>query len=153
MRAGTIAEERRMSIPKGQVKRSLKSLFKKDNKRSRHQIAWKHTFVCLAYKDQNRIPTTELEKDELYEAGLGTKDIEFFSINMNAEEFRDVLMQSYPKLREAGGFLLCKCHPNSRKLESLSKSVYSSPAALKERVASSKTYIKPVQKDLDLQSS
>ena len=91
IRAGTIAEERRMSIPKGQVKRSLKSLFKKDNKRSRHQIAWKHTFVCLAYKDQNRIPTTELEKDELYEAGLGTQDIEFSSINMNAEEFLEML--------------------------------------------------------------
>ena len=33
---------------------------------------------------------------------------------MNVEEFRDVLMRSYPKLREAGGFLLYKCHPNSR---------------------------------------
>ena len=82
----------------------INNLFKKDGKRSRHQIAWKHTFVCLAYRDQNRIPTTELEKDELYEAGLGTKDIEFSSVNMNAEEFRDVLMRSYPKLRKAGVF-------------------------------------------------
>ena len=69
MRAGTTAEKRRMLSPKGQVKRSLTTLFKKDGKRSKHQIAWKHTFVCLAYRDQNRIPTTELEKDGLYEAG------------------------------------------------------------------------------------
>ena len=89
---------------KGPSQMLITTLFKKDGKRSRHQIAWKHTFVSLAYRDQNRIPTTELEKDELYEAGLGTKVIEFSSVNMNAEVFHDVLMRSYPKLREGENF-------------------------------------------------
>ena len=88
----------------------------------------------------------------MYEAGLGSKDIKFASLSINAEEFRDILLVSYAKLKGAGEFLLRKCHLNSRKLEQLSKCVYSSPAALKERVASSKIYIKPVQKNLDLQS-
>lgn len=38
-----------------------------------HLIAWKHTFVCLAKKEQCRIPSTDMEMDELYEAGLGIK--------------------------------------------------------------------------------
>ena len=40
--------------------------------------------------------------------------------------------------------------PNSRHLEVLSMSVYKSPLALKQRVGSSRTYIRPLQRDLDL---
>ena len=75
----------------------------------------------------------------------------FESLDMSAEEFRDVLLEAFPKLKGAGGYLFFKCRPNSRKLEALSKGVYSSPAALKERVGTAKTYIRPVQKDLDLE--
>ena len=40
--------------------------------------------------------------------------------------------------------------PNSRNLEVLSTAVHKSPLALKQRVGVSKTYIRPVQRDLDL---
>ena len=40
--------------------------------------------------------------------------------------------------------------PNSRHLEVLSMSVHKSPLALKQRVGISRTYIRPLQKDLDL---
>ena len=44
-----------------------------------------------------------------------------------------------------------KCVANSRVLEPLSESVLSSPKVLKERVGTTKrTYIKPLQRDLDL---
>ena len=105
----------------------------------------------MAYRDQCRIPTTDFDKDELYEAGLGIKEVEFNSVDMSSEEFREVMLESYPKLKDAGGYLFFKCIPNSRKLEPLSRSVYSSPAALKERVGTARTYIRPVQKDLDLE--
>lgn len=42
---------------------------------------------CLAYVGQRRVPTTEEEKDELFEAG--EKEIE---LDLSAEEFkRDVI--------------------------------------------------------------
>ncbi len=37
------------------------------------KCAWKHHFVCLAYYEQQRIPTTDGEKDELIKTGLGVK--------------------------------------------------------------------------------
>ena len=39
---------------------------------------------------------------------------------------------------------------NSRKMEVLSMAAQGSPAMLKECVGSSRTYIRPVQKDLDV---
>jgi len=40
--------------------------------------------------------------------------------------------------------------PNSRQMEVLSMAVHTSPALLKQRVGKSRTYICPVQRDLDL---
>ena len=43
-----------------------------------------------------------------------------------------------------------KCAPNARNLEPLFKVVMSSPRLLKQRVGTSRTYIRPFQKDLDM---
>ena len=48
---------------------------------------WKHRFVCLAYCDQNKIPTTDMEKNDLLQAGLGEKEVEFASLDLDADEF------------------------------------------------------------------
>ena len=114
------------------------------------KCAWKHRFVCLGYYGQPKIPTTDTDKDELLKAGLGEKMIEFPSLNASGEEFRDVLYSVFPKLKEGGGFELCRCIANSRKLEVLSGVAHSSPHRLKERVGNARTYIRPLQRDLDL---
>ena len=111
---------------------------------------WKHRFVCLAYCDQYKIPTTDVEKDDLLQAGLGEKEIEFESLDLDADEFRKVLFNVYPQLETAGGFQFFKCVQNSRRLEPLSTVTLSSPGMLKSRVGNSRTYIRPIQKDLDL---
>ena len=87
--------------------------------KKRSKCAWKHRFVCLGYYGQPKIPTTDTDKDELLKAGLGEKMIEFPSLNASGEEFRDVLYSVFPKLKEGGGFELCRCIANSRKLEVL----------------------------------
>ena len=104
----------------------------------------------LAYVGQARIPTSESEKDDLFDAGLGEKDVEFEQLDISADEFKEVIFSVFPKLRAAGGFQLCKCVPNSRKLEPLSSRVLMSPLLLKQRIGSSKSYIVPLQRDLDL---
>jgi len=73
----------------------------------------------LAYKDQ-QVPTREAEKDELFAAGLGEKEVEFNDLCANAEDFQDALYQAFPQLQDGGGYQLLKCIPNSRRLEPLS---------------------------------
>ena len=113
--------------------------------------AWKHKFVCLAYKDQSRVPTSDIDKEELYLADLGEKEVEFRTLDASADEFKEILLNTFPRLREGSGYQLLKCMPNSRRLEVLSSVVYSSPGALKQRVGTSRTYIRPIQRDLDLE--
>ena len=83
------------------------------SKGKRKKAAWKHNFFCLAYVGQDRLPTSEAEKDELFEARLGLKEIEFEHLDLTAEQFKEVLFESFPQLRAAGGYQLCKCMPNS----------------------------------------
>lgn len=90
--------------------------------------SWKHRFVCLAYRDQSKLPTTDTEKDDLLKAGLGEQIIEFDDLDMDANE---ILLEAYPQLKDAGGFMFFKCAANS--LEPLSQVVLSSPRMFKDR--------------------
>ena len=78
---------------KSKLGRSLLPSKKKQAARAT-KCAWKHRFVC----DQAKIPTTDLEKDELLQAGLGEKLVEFGNIDMDGEQFRDHLYSVFPKL-------------------------------------------------------
>ena len=40
-------------------------------------------------------------------ADLGEKVIGFTKLDMDNDEFRGVLYDSYPKLRDAGGYVMC----------------------------------------------
>ena len=127
------------------------ALFKgRGQKRQKSEKAWRHRFVCLGYRDQDRIPTTDYEKDLLYQDGLGEKEVAFPSLEMDSASFKELILTTFPKLSDGGGFLFLKCLPNSRKLEILSTTVYTTPSILKQRVGNSRTYIRPIQKDLDL---
>ena len=124
-------------------------MFKKKGNKSGENVCGS-TDSCLAYCDQYKIPTTDVEKDDLLQAGLGEKEIKFISLDLDADEFRKVLYQVYPQLENAGGFQFFKCVENSRRLEPLSTVTLSSPALLKSRVGNARTYIRPIQRDLDL---
>ena len=96
-------------------------------KKSKRKPGWRHKFVCLARTGQNRIPLSESEKDKLFSAGLGEKELEFPKLDTTADEFRDILYEGFPRLRDGGGYQFLKCIPNSRQLEPLSGLVMSSP--------------------------
>lgn len=106
--------------------------------------------MCLAYRDQVKIPTTHAEKDKLFEAGLGEKEVALDSVDVGPEEFCEVLYQAFQQLRRGGGYQLFNCVANSRTLEPLSRIVYSSPQSLRTRVGNARMYIRPIQHDLDL---
>ena len=92
----------------------------------------------------------DVEKDDLLEAGLGEKLIEFPSLEASPEQFKDLLYSANPKLQDGGGFELCRGLRNSRMLEPLTTIALSSPAVLKERVGNARTYIRPLQCDLNM---
>lgn len=106
--------------------------------------------MCLAFTGQDRAPTTDGEKEELYQAGLGEKEIEFERIDMTHEDFRELLYTHFTQLKEGGGFQLLKRRSNSCNLEVLSMAAHGSLKLLKERVGKGRVYIRPVQQDLDL---
>lgn len=49
-------------VKKRRSKEEVSGLFNK-SKRAKKDVkcAWKHRFICLAYRDQYRIPTTDIE--------------------------------------------------------------------------------------------
>ena len=152
MKAGLNAEKSRDKM-KGTVRKMSALYFSSTNKHKKlEQPQWKHKFMCLAYRDQVKIPTTHAEKDELFEAGLREKEVALDSVDAGPEEFCEGLYQAFPQLRRGGGYQLFKCVANSQTLEPLSRMAYSSPQSLRTRVGNARTYIRPIQRDLDLTS-
>lgn len=127
-------------------------MFSCKSKKMPAPVAWRHKFVCLAFVNQVRVPTNDAEKEEWYQAGLGEKEISFESLDISQEEFKEHLYAHFPRLEDGGGFQLLKCLPNSRSLEVLSVATHASIKLLKERVGKARTYIRPIQRDLDLNS-
>lgn len=103
MRAGMRADK---SVTRKRAREEVSGLL---TKKKRHvKSAWHHKFVCLAYKDQNKIPTSDAEKEDLYQAGLGERKISFDRLDISPNEFRDLLYHNFPRLKEGGGFQLLK---------------------------------------------
>ena len=73
VQAGITAEQKKDEKGKKRARQQVSELFttKKKPLTSKSRPAWKHRFICLAYRDQACIPTTDAEKDELYEARFG----------------------------------------------------------------------------------
>ena len=72
MRAGMRADQ--VIQNKRKIKSEVSTLFahKKKPKLCK-PVAWKHKFYCLAYVGQDRVPTSDTDKDELFQAGLGRR--------------------------------------------------------------------------------
>ena len=74
------------------MKNEMSCLF---NFKKTNSAAWRHKFVCLAYVDQSKIPSADYDKDELYQAGLGEKEITFEDINITQSQFEDIILESF----------------------------------------------------------
>lgn len=68
---------------KKKAKEEVSGLFRKKSVKWAPKCIWKHRFVCLAYRDQCKIPTSDVEKDDLFRAGLGEKEVVFDSLQLD----------------------------------------------------------------------
>ena len=76
--------------------------------------SWTQKFVCLACTNDNRVPTTFSSRDILVLAGL---KIQISDVDCTTDEFHSILTNSFPKLKNCGGFELLRCIPSTRDLE------------------------------------
>ena len=83
---------------------------------------------------------------------MGEKKITIPDIDISSNDFHDFILEEFPKLKEGGGFMFAKCRSNSRVLEPLSALCLTSPRILRDRIGSARTYILPMQRNLDLSS-
>ena len=112
---------------------------------------WTHTFVCLASVNQETLPDGQ-ERADLQIAGLGEKRI-MLSAYADAQEIYDELAFQFSKLSESGGFELLRVPEGGKQLDVIasSKSGYT-VSYLRAVVHHAKIYIRPMQKDLSLES-
>lgn len=114
--------------------------------------SWTIRAVCLSNKEATRVPCSVAEREILIQAGLGEKKIVIPDVACSPEEFKSILISSFPKLENWGGFELLKCRPNSKELDPISVMVTQSPAMLKSVMGSGRLFIRPIQQNLDLDS-
>ena len=135
------------------MKKSTKGSTKAKTKKTR-PCPWTKQFYCLAYCDQDHVPVTDDELDELYHAGLGIKKITVPNMNtITNSRLRSIIVENFPSLSDAGGFDYLRCIPNTKRLEPFSELAQTNPHVLQERAQKGKVFIRPVQRDLVVQSS
>ena len=139
-------EQKQNFAPYNIKKAKTSKLKEKEDKRS-----CSLKMVCLCSPKDDRVPSTAAQKELLMEAGLGAKDVFIPNISCSREEFWDIITSSYPKLLGCGGFELLRCIANSQALEPISLNVSQSPKLLKAIIGNGRIYVRPLQKDLDLE--
>ena len=102
---------------------------------------WTHKFLCLPSCSTNTAPRKGRERQLLISAGLWEKLVKFPNMDCHPEEYRDHLLETFPKLKDAGGFELMRCIPNSKQLECLPPLALHSLRNTQECVGKSKAYI------------
>ena len=63
---------------------------------------------------------------------------------------RSIIVENFPSLSDAGGFDYLRCIPNTKPFSELAQT---NPHVLQERAQKGKVFIRPVQRDLVVQSS
>ena len=112
--------------------------------------SWTHRFMCLSGKDDNRIPTTTVERETLALGGLGEKKVHVPNVDCSIEEFQNIIIDNYPKLINIGGFELMRCISSSRNLELIPSPICHSPRLLRSSIGNGRVYIRPIQTDIDV---
>ena len=91
--------------------------------------------------------------EQLIKAGLGKTKIVFPDKTAKHHEFCHILENNFPQLKEAGGYNLyrAKAGGQNRDIFKLNCTWYNIPDIRKEVTGSACIYIKPLQKNLNLQ--
>ena len=112
--------------------------------------SWTVRLVCLNSTSVNTAPCTPAVKEKLIAAGIGEKKVIVPEVSCTKETFNELILESFPKLKNAGGYELLRCIPNTKHLEVISSKIAQTPKLLKTVVGNGRVYIRPVQRELSL---
>lgn len=112
---------------------------------------WTHKFFLFASNTSKDVPTSR-QKIQHGLAGLGDRDI-VFNGDGNSEHVTKKLLESYPSLKDCGGFEIMRTMQGSCKILEV---VPVPPSGynvqyLKSILSQAKAYVRPIQKHLSLQ--
>ena len=132
-------------------KRPATSTSQSGGTKKKKLVTWTQKFVCLALTETVKVPNA-VYKCLLEAAGLGEKKIVIPDAYCTATELNEELMRAFPKLRDSGGFEFLRCIPNTRDLELIDHQTSAQPRLLKQKAGNGKLYIRPIQKDLSMET-
>ena len=105
-------------------------------------------FVCLAEMDASTAPSTVRERTMLSKAGLGEKAIQLFA-DASPVECHDRILEHFPKLAETGYEMLLYQRGVEGGFFAIDQPY--SPKRLKDAACSAKIFLRPLQKDLEVE--
>ena len=118
------------------------------SKKSKKDIPWTHTFVCVPETDTDHVPT---DYALMTANGLGKAKLHL-SESSSAMDIHTAILQQFPKLSNCGGYELLRTVDNTKRL-----SVITPPADgytgqfLKKVLGQANCYIRPLQHDIELE--
>ena len=115
--------------------------------------SWSLKLVCLSEQNASKVPCSAFERNLLVGAGLGKKKAVLPNVDCSPEEFNCFKKSLFPKLDGCGGFELLRCVPNTKSLEMNSPTVGQCPKLLKSVIGNGRVFIRPIQKNLDVEPS
>lgn len=114
---------------------------------------WTVRIFCLSDTTDVKVPCSASTKILLLGAGLGEQTVTVPNVNCTMKEFREIILGTYPKLKDGGGFDMLRCLPNSRDLAIVTGKVTQSPKILKTVLGSGRLYLRPIQTNLDISTA
>ncbi len=76
---------------------------RESKRKSKDEVHKLFNYATPAKRKKNCFPTTDVEKDDILQAGLGEKEIIFEDLNIDTPKFRNILCDKFPQLADAGG--------------------------------------------------
>ncbi len=138
-RSGYSSRDRRRSYP-----------YNSPQQRVRGTQQWSHNFFCINDKDTIAVPSSKNIKRQLVDNSLGEKRLSM-PVDATSIDFHDNLLKAFPQLSGCGGYVLMRCVPNSRNLQILpTPEGGHTPKTIRDCVAQSRVYIRPLQKSISL---
>ncbi len=140
-------EQRRNFSPYSRPSTSLSTT---KGKKERVQ-PWTLKLFCLSDTCQCKAPATACSKILLLGAGLGEISVKVSNMNCcSMEEFRSIIVRTFPKLNHCGGFEMLRCATNSKDLVVVEGKITQSVKMLKSVIGNGRLYLRPIQRNLDL---
>ena len=105
-------------------------------------------FLCLAKRDALKPPVNIKERTQLVNAGLGDSSIQF-ALNLGTLQCHEKIVETFPKLDTVGYELLLYQRGADNGFYHIAPPY--TPRRLKDACGNAKIYIRPLQKDIELE--